>query len=166
MKSLMFNAVALCGVPGLIGFIGLVGLIGTSLPTQAQAADTRSPRDIAVAFFDLAFVQRKPVEAAQKYISPERYVQHSPGAGDGREEFIEGVAHYVSMSKYRCDIKRVIAENDLVAIHSHCRNDPDDPTDRGSALVDIFRVADGWLVEHWDVDQPVPAKSHNDNTMF
>lgn len=142
-----------------------VALAGALLST-AILADTRSPRDIAVAFFDLAFVQRKPVEAAKKYISPERYIQHSPGAGDGRDEFIDGVAHYISISKYRCDIKRVIAEGDLVAIHSHCRNDPDDPKDRGSALVDIFRVENGWLVEHWDVDQPVPAKSHNDNTMF
>ena len=35
--------------------------------------------------------------------------------------------------------------------------------DLGRAVVDIFRVEDGRIVEHWDVMQPVPAESNNDN---
>ena len=40
------------------------------------------------------------------------------------------------------------------------------PEDRGEAIIDIFRVADGKIVEHWDVIQPVPEHSANGNTMF
>jgi predicted SnoaL-like aldol condensation-catalyzing enzyme len=40
------------------------------------------------------------------------------------------------------------------------------PEDRGTAAVDIFRVEDGRVVEHWDVLQPVPEEAANDNTMF
>ncbi len=41
-----------------------------------------------------------------------------------------------------------------------------DANDRGSAVVDIFRVDKGLIVEHWDVEQAVPAQPKNRNTMF
>jgi hypothetical protein len=59
--------------------------------------------------------------------------------------------------------KRVIAEGDLVAVHSHY---VDTPGERGRAVIDLFRVRDGKIVEHWDAMQDVPETSANDNTMF
>jgi predicted SnoaL-like aldol condensation-catalyzing enzyme len=41
-----------------------------------------------------------------------------------------------------------------------------DASDRGSAVMDIFRVNKGLIVEHWDVEQAVPAEPKNRNTMF
>ena len=38
--------------------------------------------------------------------------------------------------------------------------------DRGEAVVDIFRVEQGKIVEHWDVIQSIPAESANRNSMF
>ncbi len=60
-------------------------------------------------------------------------------------------------------LKRAIAEDDHVVLHYNLQMFPGDP---GHAVVDIFRVEDGQIVEHWDVIQPVPAESNNDNGMF
>ena len=40
------------------------------------------------------------------------------------------------------------------------------PSDRGQAVLDIFRVKNGKIVEHWDITQDIPEKSANENTMF
>jgi len=61
------------------------------------------------------------------------------------------------------DIKRALAEEDLVFTHSHLHLKPGD---RGMSVADIWRIADGRIVEHWDVVQEVPEASANDNTMF
>ena len=111
-------------------------------------------------------MQRKPVEAAKKYISADQYIQHNPSGSDGRAAFIGGFAAYVEKTNFRCDIKRVIAEGNLVVVHNHCKENPADANDRGSAVMDIFRVEKGLIVEHWDVEQAVPAQAKNRNTMF
>ncbi len=51
----------------------------------------------------------------------------------------------------------------MVWMHNDSRSGPDD---RGRAIVNIFRVKDGKIVEHWDVIEAVPEHSANDNTMF
>ena len=55
------------------------------------------------------------------------------------------------------------AEGDLVVTHGLITTSPED---RGTAAVDIFGLENGKIVEHWDVLQPVPETSENDNTMF
>jgi predicted SnoaL-like aldol condensation-catalyzing enzyme len=74
---------------------------------------------------------------------------------------VEGFAeHFPQMS---LDIKRAVAEGDLVVTHSLLKTSPED---RGAAAADIFRLEDGNVVEHWDVLQPVPESAANDHPMF
>jgi predicted SnoaL-like aldol condensation-catalyzing enzyme len=42
------------------------------------------------------------------------------------------------------------------------------PGDLGSAVVDIFRIEDGLIAEHWDVAQQLTrqSQSQNENGMF
>ena len=112
---------------------------------------------------ELAIDQRKPEEAVAKYIGP-NYRQHNPGAGNGPEPFIQTVKQLTQIfPELRMESKRIIAEGDLVVLHSHLILKPGDC---GSAVVDIFRLENGKIVEHWDVVQEVPEKSANNNTMF
>lgn len=143
--------------------IAITSVILLSACATLDQSNSISPKEIVVSFFKLGFVERNPVIAAEKYISAEKYIQHNPHVADGRQAFIEGFATYILSSDYSCEIKRAIAEDDLVAVHSHCK---ESSADRGVALVDIFRVENGLIVEHWDVEQKIPEKSANNNTMF
>lgn len=114
-------------------------------------------------YYDLAFNQRKPEEAAAKYLGP-YYRQHNPGAADGAEPFIAFVKWFAQKyPSFHIELKRIIAEGDLVVTHSHLIHAPGE---RGEAVVDIFRLENGKVVEHWDVVQEVPESAANNNTMF
>jgi predicted SnoaL-like aldol condensation-catalyzing enzyme len=98
------------------------------------------------------------------YAGP-NYRQHNPLIEDG----MEGVRNFGAriMANYpdsRCEIKRVFADGDYVILHSHWHGLSDDP--RGEAVVDLFRLENDKVVEHWDVIQPIPETAVNINTMF
>ena len=129
----------------------------------ASLQSEQSAKRIVLDFFDLAFVQGEPAQAAERCLGPV-YKQHNPTAPDGPEVFASFIPQFLASAPHRSfDIKRVIAEGDLVVLHYHLKMDPDD---LGRAVVDIFRVEEGRVVEHWDVLQPVPAGAANANTMF
>ena len=63
----------------------------------------------------------------------------------------------------RSEIKRVIADGDYVILHVNAVREPGP---RGNAIVDIFKLENGKIVEHWDVAQDIPEKAANANGMF
>jgi predicted SnoaL-like aldol condensation-catalyzing enzyme len=124
---------------------------------------TSDAKRVVLDFFDLAFVQREAAQAAEQYLGT-TYTQHNPTAPDGPEVFptlIGGLFAQAPEASFH--LKRAIAEDDYVVLHYNLQMFPGD---LGQAVVDIFRVEDGRIVEHWDVMQPVPAESSNDNGMF
>ena len=126
--------------------------------------------ETVIAYYTLAFNEGKPEEAVEKYIGVDEagqklYIQHNPLAADGTQLFIDFVNFFKGLfPEMNVNIVRTIAQCDLVMTHSHLTLFPGD---RGSAVMDIFRLDEqGKVVEHWDVVQEVPETSANDNTMF
>lgn len=137
-------------------------LLGSITAANAQSQVEKN-KEIAVAFLNMIFNEHKVAEAFEKYSVPD-YKQHNPYAATGAEAAIKFLGPYFEQNpQASTEIKRVIGEGDLVAIHN---NPKTNPKDRGRAVVDIFRIENGRVVEHWDVVQDVPEKSMNDNTMF
>jgi predicted SnoaL-like aldol condensation-catalyzing enzyme len=128
----------------------------------AQPSQLEANKRIATEFYDAA-INRKDFAAASRYLGSS-YKQHNPTAADGAE----GLRAFIDFLKTRFpnqrgEIKRVIAEGDLVVLHVHSTRGDETP---GRAIVDIFRIENGKVVEHWDVIQDIPAQAANANGMF
>ena len=113
-------------------------------------------------FYDL-IINQKDYEKAKAYMGP-RYRQHNPLVKDrpeGLREFIEYLK--TNAPDARSEIVRSFAEGDYVILHVHsiCQ-----PGTRGRAIIEIFRLENGLVDEHWDVIQEIPAESANPNGMF
>jgi predicted SnoaL-like aldol condensation-catalyzing enzyme len=145
----------------------LTGLVAVALlpAVSGYAADTaqmEANKRAVVEFYDKA-INQKDFEAASAYLGP-RYIQHNPSAADGAEGLKTFLAFLRDKAPaYHSEIKRVFAEGDYVILHVHNKREPDT---RGTAIVDIFRLENGKIVEHWDVRQDIPEKSANSNGMF
>ena len=142
--------------------ITVVAATWLALTAAAQPSQLELNKRIATEFYDAA-INRKDFAAASQYLGND-YRQHNPTAADGRE----GLRAFIDFLRTRFpnqrgDIKRVIAEGDLVVLHVHSTRGDDTP---GRAIVDIFRLENGKVVEHWDVIQDVPAQPANANGMF
>lgn len=134
-----------------------------ALAATASSADTQKNKELVRAFYEQTFVQHKAKEAAEAYLAP-TYIQHNPTVATGRQAFIDlFVPLFQKNTEARSEIKRIVAEGDLVFLHVHSKANK---ADRGRAVVDIFRVENGKIAEHWDVIQAVPEKAANENSMF
>lgn len=122
-------------------------------------ADLEQNKRTVVEFYETAFNEKRPEDAVERYVGS-RYIQHNPQAPDGPEAFIGFVKAFPDIS---VDIRRVVAEGDIVVTHGLVRFTADD---RGTVAADLFRLEDGKIVEHWDVLQPWPEESKNPHPMF
>jgi predicted SnoaL-like aldol condensation-catalyzing enzyme len=126
-------------------------------------ADPQKNKQTVLAYINTAFNDRRPAEAVEKY-GGSHYIQHNPELADGFEAFVQFVEGFTTQfPQLSLDIKRAVAEGDLVVTHMLLKTSPED---RGTALADFWRLEDGKIVEHWDVLQTVPESAANDHPMF
>ncbi len=105
-------------------------------------------------------------------VMAEDWVAHNPGEPNGRESlkaFLGGMMR--RMPDVHADVKRVVAEGDLVVTHTHYTTAKEhrgnDWAPGSGAVADIFRLENGKIAEHWDITQfGVPSESVSGNTMF
>ncbi len=124
--------------------------------------DLAANKKNAIGFYKMAY-EGSPEQAVEKYVG-DNYIQHNPLVGDGKKPFID---YFERMAKEYSDksieFVRAIAQQDLVALHTHQIW----PGDKEYVTMDFFRFDEnGKIVEHWDSMQEIPDSTANGNTMF
>ena len=145
--------------------IACAAVVALLIARPGFAADAKQMEDnkkTVAALYD-AVLNQKDFEKASQYLGS-RYTQHNPVAADGPE----GLKGFIAFLKdkfpnNRSEIKRIFADGDYVIVHVHAVREPGT---RGNAIIDIFKLENGKVVEHWDAVQPIPEKSANTNGMF
>ena len=129
--------------------------------SEDHAARTAVTRAIITDFARLFYVERDVRTAFETFVAP-CYIQHNPGIPDGRDAAIAALVPMLSDPDFHADLKRVLADGDYGVIHLHGYRG----NQRGGAVMDLYRLADRKIVEHWDVIQPIPETALNDHPLL
>jgi predicted SnoaL-like aldol condensation-catalyzing enzyme len=140
--------------------ISLLYVHGQQSDCEKKFQQQESNKKMVVEFYQNLFGDKNP-DAINKYIG-DKYIQHNPSLPDGKEALLQAVkVWFKDAPKEKVDFQRVAADGDLVFLHIRSKSGQ-----KERAIVDIFRIENGKIVEHWDVIQEIPEKSANDHPMF
>jgi predicted SnoaL-like aldol condensation-catalyzing enzyme len=139
------------------------GVVMAEQPAHARdLATEEANRQLVLNFYNRFFNLHETAQAAN--LLADNYRQHNPEVQDGKAPFVQYFTRFFKdHPQSRARVVRSATDGELVYLHVRSTDSPGDP---GQAVVDIFRVRNGLIIEHWDVIQNVPAKAANDNTMF
>lgn len=124
---------------------------------------TESNRAFVKSFVEMVLIGGQ-LDRLEDYVD-EGFAEHNPGLGDGvaalRTALTQSQGGRRAIDYQR--LHRVLAEGNFVLSVSE-----GEVRGVNSALYDLFRVADGSLVEHWDTTEKIAPKSEwkNDNGKF
>lgn len=122
----------------------------------------KSKKEIAMAFLNLV-VSGKIDEGYDLYVA-EEFRHHNPYFKGNRQSLLNAMKENAIANPDKIfEIKRALQDGNLVAVHSHVRQNPGDP---GAAVVHIFRFFEDRIVELWDVGMPAPKDNINENGIF
>jgi len=114
-----------------------------------------------VADFYQSLFGDKNTAAIDQYIG-DTYIQHNPALPDGKDALKKAVSGWFKgQPKDTVDVRHLGADGNFVYIHTKSKMG-----NKTVSILDIFRVENGKITEHWDIMQEVPAKSANAHPMF
>jgi predicted SnoaL-like aldol condensation-catalyzing enzyme len=132
------------------------------MDTEQRFKQTPPLKEIAVSFLQLV-ASGEVREAYLSHIGP-GFCHHNPFFRGDSDSLLLAMEENAAISPHKSlEVKRAIEEGDIVAVHSHVKQNPED---LGGAVVHIFRFQGDLIVELWDIGQPIPENSHNENGMF
>ena len=134
-------------------------------PTESTGLElTEKNRAFVRSFVETALVGGH-VDRLTDYIDADAYAEHNPRLGDGLSA-LRAALEAEDEGRRTIDydrVHRVLAEGDFVLCVSEGRFNG-----IHSAFYDLFRIADGKIVEHWDTTEKIAPRSEwkNQNGKF
>jgi predicted SnoaL-like aldol condensation-catalyzing enzyme len=142
----------------------LTGCASVDRP-QAEASrmmiSAAANKKVVVDFYRTVFIEKRVIEGFERFVAA-GYIQHNPLLQSGREAAVKFLTSRSTRDSI-ADIKRVVAEGDLVVLHVRFTPAPGAPA---YAIADIFRVQDCKIVEHWDAVEGPPKEQVNPKPRF
>lgn len=130
-------------------------------PTEIEDLDkTQENKALIQNFFDDVLIGGN-FKKVTDYISTEQYDQHNPSVGDGLEGFgkhVQEMAEKGITSSYE-KLHIIIGQGNFVATLSHTKVAGED-----WAFIDLFRIKNGKIVEHWDIQEKILPKDQWGNS--
>jgi len=165
MKCWLPAVAILLAVPAALPLPARLVVAGAGEEEQRRVS-TEATRAVALPFLRTMFVDRDVRRAYDRFAAPD-FLQHNPHMANGlaghRAYFAELERRAGRSSAQWANVNdMILIDGDLFALLHRAFTAPED---KGRAFVDIWRVADGRIVEHWDVIQPMPARMAHDNGM-
>lgn len=118
----------------------------------AGAGTTLENKGTVREFYDLAFVQRRPGDAAARCVALPR-MTFTPRLASAQAHVASVAAWLDSMPRLSVEVVRIVADGDLVVVQSAFTPAPGE---RSMLVMDMFRLLGGRIVEHWDALQELP----------
>lgn len=144
-------------VLGLL-FVVAITVTGFARSTKDSLAYNKK---LVLEFYQKTFGD-KDLSVVDQYLLP-TYIQHNPHVADGAEAFKTAAkGWFKGAPKTKINVQHIAAEGDLVFIH--LKNTL--PDGKFQSVIDIFRIQNGKIGEHWDVHENVPETSANSHPMF
>ena len=132
------------------------------VPEIAHAQAVADNRAIMLAFTHMLYDEGKVRAAYEAYVAPD-LIQHNPNIADGREAAIASLEGLLGNPGAKFEVEHMAVDGDLAFVHFKGQIVKDAP---GAAVVEIFRLKDGKIVEHWDVFQMMGGDAKNAHPYF
>jgi predicted SnoaL-like aldol condensation-catalyzing enzyme len=152
--------------------IAIFAAASLTAPAQAAAPASQRAETYAIArqFMRMQYELHDMKGAKSRFYSPD-FIQHNQEIKNGvlgDQDFIEARQKrepdkYLPVEQWTNVIDHLLVQDKYFAIHHHVYAHPND---KGRVFMDIWRVENGKMVEHWDVIQPVNTAPLNGNTMW
>jgi predicted SnoaL-like aldol condensation-catalyzing enzyme len=134
-----------------------------SQPYEPSKIDqTAQNRAIMRQFANELYEKKQVASTYQKFVAAD-FVDHSPGRAGNRDSAIAALVPLFATPDATFVVHHLLVDNDFAAVHYRGQLGP---KSHAVAVVEIFRLRGGKIVEHWDTFQSIPDTSHNSHPMF